>query len=201
MVMNGFTLYVSDIDKLVEIDTRSGKITNSYAADGAVFLNDTAVDKNGNVYVSDIAKKKIWQLKDGKMSVWYEKDDLMHPNGLRGIYGGKLLVAGWGKEMQDDGSTKVLGNLFTIDIATKELKTLGSGAPIGNLDGLERDAHGNFLVTDFNAGALYRIKKDGSHELLMDLNTGSADLDVIDKGHTAVVPIMMDDNIRAFSVD
>ena len=56
-------------------------------------------------------------------------------------------------------------------------------------------------ATDFNAGALYRIKKDGSHELLMDLNTGSADLDVIDKGHTAVVPIMMDDNIRAFSVD
>jgi hypothetical protein len=201
MVINGFTLYVSDIDKLVEIDTRTGKITNTYAADGAVFLNDTAVDKNGNVYVSDIAKKKIWQLKDGKMSVWYEKDDLMHPNGLRGIYGGKLLVAGWGKDMQDDGSTKVGGNLFTIEIASKELKNLGSGAPIGNLDGLERDAHGNFLATDFIAGALLRIKKDGSHEVLMDLNAGSADLDVINKGHIAVVPVMMDDNLRAFWVD
>ncbi len=201
MVINGFTLYVSDIDQLIEIDTRTGKITNRYPAAGAVFLNDTALDKDGNVYVSDIAKKKIWQLKDGKMSVWYEKDDLMHPNGLRGIYGGKLLVAGWGKDMQADGSTKVGGNLFTIDIATKDLKNLGSGAPIGNLDGLERDAHGNFLVTDFLAGSLMRINKDGSHEVLMDLNTGSADLDVINKGHIAVVPVMMDDNIRAFWVD
>jgi hypothetical protein len=201
MVINGFTLYVSDIDKLVEIDTRTGKITNTYAADGAVFLNDTAVDAAGNVYVSDIAKKKIWQLKDGKMAVWYEKDDLMHPNGLRVINGNKLLVAGWGTGMQDDGSTKVGGNLLTIDLTTKELKNLGSGAPVGNLDGLERDAHGNYLVTDFIAGGLHRINKDGTSELLMDLNTGSADLDVINNGHLAVVPVMLDDNVRAIYVD
>lgn len=201
MVIHGFKLYVSDIDNLIEIDTRTGKISNRYPAEGAVFLNDTAVDKTGTVYVTDIAKKKIWQLKDGKMSIWYEKDDLMHSNGLRVIHGNKLLVAGWGKDMQDDGSTKVGGNLFTIDLATKEMKNLGSGAPIGNLDGLERDAHGNFLVTDFLAGALMRIKKDGSHEVLMDLNAGSADLDVINKGHVAVVPVMLDDNVRAFWVD
>ncbi len=201
MVIHGFKLYVSDIDNLIEIDTRTGKISNRYPAEGAVFLNDTAVDKNGTVYVTDIAKKKIWHLKDGKMSVWYEKDDLMHSNGLRVIDGNKLLVAGWGKDMQDDGSTKVGGNLFTIDLATKEMKNLGSGAPIGNLDGLERDASGNFLVTDFLAGSLMRIKKDGSHEVLMDLNAGSADLDVINKGHVAVVPVMLDDNVRAFWVD
>ncbi len=152
MVMNGGKLYVSDIDQLIEIDPAAGKITASYPAEGAVFLNDTAVDEAGNVYVSDIAKRKIWQLKDGKMAVWYEKDDLMHPNGLR-IEGGKLIVAGWGKEMQDDGSTKVAGNLFTIDLATKELANLGSGAGIGNLDGLERGADGTFLATDFMAGA------------------------------------------------
>lgn len=201
MVMRGHTLYVSDIDKLVEIDTLAGKITAQYPAEGAVFLNDTAVDAAGNVYVSDIAKRKIWQLKDGKMSVWYEKDDLMHPNGLRVIYGNKLLVAGWGWDMQDDGSTKKPGNLVTIDLATKELKNLGSGEGVGNLDGLERDAHGNFLVTDFMAGGLHRVHKDGSHELLMDLNAGSADLDVIGKGHKAIVPVMMDDNIRALWVD
>jgi hypothetical protein len=201
MVINGFKLYVSDIDKLVEIDTRTGRIENRYDAPGSVFLNDTAVDKAGNVYVSDIAKKKIWQLKDGKMSIWYEKDDLMHPNGLRVIYGNRLLVAGWGRDMQDDGSTKTPGNLFTIDLTTKELKNLGSGAGIGNLDGLERDAHGEFLATDFLAGGLHRIHKDGTSELLMDLNAGSADLDVIKKGHVAVVPVMLDDNVRAFWVD
>lgn len=201
MVIDGFKLYVSDINKLVEIDTRTGRIENRYDAPGSVFLNDTAVDENGNVYVSDIAKKKIWQMKDGKMSVWYEKDDLMHPNGLRVIQGNKLLVAGWGKDMQDDGSTKVLGNLLTIDLNTKELKSLGSGEPVGNLDGLERDAHGGFLVTDFMKGALMRVGKDGSSEMLMDLNAGSADLDVNMNGHLAVVPVMMDDNVRAIWVE
>ena len=76
MVMGCGKLYVSDIDQLIEIDPVAGKVTATYPAEGAVFLNDTAVDEAGNVYVSDIAKRKIWQLKDGKMSVWYEKDDL-----------------------------------------------------------------------------------------------------------------------------
>ena len=201
MVMQGFNLYVTDIDRLVQIDTRTGKITNTYPAEGAKFLNDPAVDAKGNVYATDIAKRKIWQLKDGKMSLWYDTEDLQHVNGLRVIYGGKLLVAGFGRDMQDDGSTKTLGNLFTIDLKTKELKNLGDGRPVGNLDGLERDAHGNFLVTDFNAGALYRVHKDGSFETLLDLKAGSADLDVIDKGHTAIIPRMLEDTVRAYTVD
>ena len=201
MVMQGFTLYVTDIDRLVQIDTRTGKITNTYAADGAVFLNDPAIDAKGNVYVSDIAKRKIWQLRDGKMSIWYDADDLMHVNGLRVIYGGKLLVAGWGRGMHDDGSTDTLGNLFTIDLKTKAIKNLGDGRPAGNLDGLERDAHGEFLATDFIAGALLRIHKDGSLDTLLDLKPGSADLDVIDKGRTAIVPRMLEDTVTAYSVD
>jgi DNA-binding beta-propeller fold protein YncE len=200
MVMGGGKLYVSDIDNLVEIDPAAGKVTATYPAEGAVFLNDTAVDEAGNVYVSDIAKRKIWQLKDGKMSIWYEKDDLMHPNGLR-IEGGKLIVAGWGRDMQDDGSTKVPGNLFTIDLASKELKNLGSGAGIGNLDGLERGADGTFLVTDFMAGALFRIKEDGSSEMLADLNAGSADLEVSEDGKTAIVPQMMDNKVTAWGLE
>jgi hypothetical protein len=201
IVMQGFNMWVTDIDKLVQIDTRTGKITNTYPAEGAIFMNDPAVDGAGNVYVSDIAKRKIWQLKDGKLSIWYDKDDLMHVNGLRVIYGGKLLVAGWGKGMHDDGSTDSLGNLFTIDLKTKEMKNLGDGRPVGNLDGLERDAHGNFLATDFIAGGLFRIHKDGSFETLLDLKPGSADLDVIDKGRTAVIPRMLEDTVTAYSVD
>ena len=201
IVMQGFNMWVTDIDRLVQIDTRFAKITNTYPAEGAVFLNDPAVDSAGNVYVTDIAKRKIWQLKDGKMSIWYGEDDLQHVNGLRVIHGGKLLVAGFGRDMQDDGSTKTLGNLFTIDLKTKELKNLGDGRPVGNIDGLERDAHGNFLATDFNAGSLLRIHRDGSFETLLDLKPGTADLDVIDHGHTAVVPRMLEDTVTAYSVD
>jgi hypothetical protein len=201
IVMQGFNMYVTDIDRLVQIDTRSGKIINTYPAEGAKFLNDPAIDADGNVYVTDIALRKIWQLKDGKMSVWYDNPDLMHVNGLRVIYGNKLLVAGFGKGMHDDDTTDILGNLFTIDLKSKEMKNLGDGRPVGNLDGLERDAHGSFLATDFSRGGLYRIHKDGSFEKLLDMKKGSSDMDVIDRGHTAVVPHMLEDTITAYSVE
>jgi hypothetical protein len=201
IVMQGFKMWVTDIDRLIEIDTREGKIVNTYPADGAKFLNDPAVDAQGNVYVTDIAKRTIWQLKDGKMSIWYDKPDLPHSNGLRVIYGGKLLVAGFGVGLHDDDTTDKLGNLFTIDLKTKEMKNLGDGRPFGNLDGVERDAHGNFLVTDFTNGGLFRAFKDGSFEKLQTLKKGSSDLDVIDKGRTAVVPRMLDDTVTAYTVE
>jgi hypothetical protein len=200
IVMQGFKMWVTDIDRVHEIDTRLGKITNTFAADGAVFLNDPAVDKAGNVYVTDIAKRTIWKLENGKMAIWLQGDDLPHMNGLRVIYGGKLLVAGWGKGMHDDGSTDQPGHLFTVDLATKAIMDLGDGSAVGNLDGLERGTHGSYLATDFVAGGLYRIWPNGKSEMLLDLKPGSADLDTVNKGRMAVVPRMLEDTVTAYTV-
>lgn len=200
MVMKGDTLWVTDIDRLIEIDAKAGKIVNTYPAEGAIFLNDPAIDEDGNVYVSDIAARKIWRLKDGQMAIWYGEENLQHPNGLR-VEDGKLIVAGWGREMNDDGSTKVPGNLFTIDLKTKELLNLGGGQGVGNLDGLEKDAKGHYLATDFMAGALYRISADGTYETLLKLKQGSADLELLDDGQTVVIPKMMEDAITAYKVE
>ena len=201
IVMQGFKMWVSDIDQLVEIDTRTGTVTQKYDAKGAVFLNDTAVDAEGNVYVSDIAKSSIWKLSDGKLEPWYSTPDNLHINGLRVIRGNKLLVAGWGRGMHDDGSTDSLGNLFTVDLNSKEMKNLGDGRAVGNIDGLERDYHGGFLVTDFIKGGLMDVKKDGSFKVLMPFKPGSADLDVMNDGHEAIVPHMLEDTVTAYHID
>jgi hypothetical protein len=198
MVMKGNTLWVSDIDRLVEINTRTGTITKFYDAPGAVFLNDTAVDEDGNVYVSDIATRKIWRLKNGRMSVWV--DTPQHPNGLM-VRGEKLIVAGWGFNMDADGNTNPLGNLFTVDLESKAIRNLGDGRPVGNLDGLEPDGRGNFLVTDFNAGKLFRIFRDGSFVELADLEATSADLEVTDKGKTAIIPFLLGDKVTAYTIE
>jgi hypothetical protein len=199
IVISGFKMFVSDIDQLIEIDTRT-KAVVKYDAAGAKFLNDTAIDAAGNVYVSDIAKSTIWQLQDGKMSVWYDKPGMQNPNGLRVIRGNKLLVAGFGTGMHDDGAMDVNGNLFTIDLNTKELKAYGDGRPVGTLDGLERDYHGGFFATDFNHGALYDIHKDGSFDTILTLKPGSADMDANDFGTTVVIPQMLENQIEGYTI-
>jgi sugar lactone lactonase YvrE len=196
MILHGNLLYVSDIDTLVEIDVTKGAVTNSWVAEGSQFLNDTAVDADGRVFVSDMLADSIYVLENGKLAVFVQDPALLHPNGLR-VEGGKLLVAGWGEDIQPDFSTKTPGRLVSVDLTTKEISAVGSGEPIGNLDGLEPDGSGNWMVTDWVAGQLYRIQPDGSAEKLIDLNSGSADLEYVEREKLAIIPMMMDGKVTA----
>jgi sugar lactone lactonase YvrE len=196
LVMRGDQLFVPDIDRLVAIDVNTGKIVGTWNAEEAKFLNDTAVGEDGRVFVSDMITNSIYVLDGESLSLWLNDEALQHPNGLR-IEQDRLLVAPWGKELQQDFSTKVPGHMIAVDLASKAISTVGSGAPVGNLDGLEPDGQGNWLVTDWVAGALHRIKADGSFEMLLDLNQGSADLEVIDNGGLAIIPMMMDNTVVA----
>ena len=54
-------------------------------------------------------------------------------------------------EPEPDFSTKVPGRLFAIDLKTKAT-TLITPKPFANIDGLESDGRGGFIVSDWNAG-------------------------------------------------
>jgi hypothetical protein len=68
------------------------------------------------------------------------------------------------------------GHLLAIDLETRQIGSLGSGDPVGNLDGLQPDGEGGWLVTDWIARRLLRVGSDGGFEELVDLPMGSADL-------------------------
>lgn len=179
LVMKGDTLFVTDIDQLVAIDVERGEVIGKWAAKDAQFLNDPAVDEVGRVFASDMLANKIYVLEGDVLSVWLEGENLLHPNGLH-VEDGRLLVAGWGRDIQPDFSSKTSGHLISINLDTKAITDIGPGEPVGNLDGLEPDGAGNWLVTDWIAGALLRIHPDGKAEQLMDLNQGSADLEAVE---------------------
>lgn len=65
LALAGGKLYVADIDQLVEIDTANGTISARYPAAGSKFMNDTAADGEGRIYVTDMGGNAIWRLENG----------------------------------------------------------------------------------------------------------------------------------------
>jgi len=189
-------LYAADIDRLVEIDAKTGKIVARYDAPGAKFLNDVAADRQGRIYVSDSGTSTIWRLAEGKLETWMDGPALKYPNGLH-VEGDKLMVAAWGPPRED--GTSAPANMLEISIPDKTVRDLGDGRPIGNLDGLEpyNDA---FLVTDWVAGSLYRIDRTGRAELLLELGPGSADIGYVPAQRLLLVPMMKDDKLVAYKL-
>ena len=199
MAVVGERLYVSDIDELVAIDTKTGAIAQNWPAAGAKFLNDVAADEQGRVFVSDMLSNQIWLLDGDSFAVWLEDAKLENPNGLK-VAGDKLIVAAWGK-MEPDWSTKVPGHLLAIDIASKQIGDLGDPKPVGNLDGLEPDGAGGWYISDWAAGALYHAAPDGRAEQIMDLAQGSADIGVLTDDKIVLVPMMVDGTVVAYKME
>ena len=198
LILRDDRLFVSDIDRLVAIDTVTGKIAGTWQAAGAKFLNDTAVDAQGRIYVSDMADDAIWVLDGDRFEPFLRDHALSAPNGLF-VQDDRLLVAAWGA-MEADWSTKVPGHLLAVDLASKAITSASDGAPIGNLDGLEPTAPA-WLTTDWISGGLIRIDDSGKAERLAPLAPGSADLGILPPQGLVLVPMMKDDKLQAWRLD
>jgi sugar lactone lactonase YvrE len=192
-------LYVSDIDKLAEIDIASGQVVKRYDAKDAKFLNDVAADAEGNVYVSDMATNTIWRLSGGTFEVFLKDDKLEGPNGLL-VEGDSLLVGAWGV-MTDGFATKVPGHLKAVSLKDKSITSRGDGAPTGNLDGLEPFGDGTYLVTDWMAGTVLSMTADGKATELTNLGQGTADLGYDPKTYTAFIPQMKSGVLYGYKVE
>lgn len=192
-------LWVADIDQLVSIDIAKGEVIEKIEVPDAEFLNDVICDADGTVFVSDTMPNRIVQCRDGVVSVFAEGDELEHPNGLL-IQEGRLIVGGWGDGIQDDFSTETAGRLYSLDLQTKE-KQLITEQPLGNLDGLEADGEGGFIVTDWIAGKVMRVSADGDAEVLLQLGKGTADHAYLAETGLVIVPRMIDNRISAYQLE
>ena len=199
MVLHDRTLYVADIDELIEINVASGEIVKRYPAKGAIFLNDVAVGEDGTVYVSDTPMNTIWRLKDGMFEPWFANDVLNGPNGLL-VQDGRLIVASFGK-LPGEGQKQELGGLLAVDIEKQAVSTIGTNDKLGNLDGLQALAPGVYLVTDWAAGGLYRVDAKGKFERLIKLGKGSADFVYFPDTKLALIPIMLSNSLVAYTLD
>lgn len=196
-VHNG-TLWAADLGEVIGIDVASGKITSRTKLDGAMFPNDVAVGGDGTVYVSDMMGNKIYAVKDGKASVFLEGEQLEHPNGLL-VEGDRLLVGGWGSAPKADFSTDVPGHLFAIDLKTKA-KTLITQQPFANIDGLESDGRGGYVVTDYIKGEVIRVSASGEPRTVAKFMPGTADIGFMADHNMVLIPHMNENKVAAYTL-
>ena len=179
-------LYVSDINRVHEINTESGKITRTYTVEGAKFLNDIAI-ANGKVYVSDSRGGAIHVIEDGKVSAFLS--NLQGPNGLF-AENGDLVVAFW------DAKT-----LNTIDISSKEITTRTEG--IENPDGIEAIDNNEYLVSSWN-GLVHHVDSDWKKTLILDTRNDSlnaADIEYVKSKNLLLVPTFFKNKVMAYELD
>ena len=199
-------LWVADIDELVEIDLQSGNILSKIPIPGSAFLNDVAISDDGRVFVSDTLKNRIYLVDRGKVTTFAKGKHLQSPNGLL-IEENKLFVAGWGNIINDATfETDVPGNVFALDIKSqqkhkqkqKQKQTI-TQAPLGNLDGIEQDLDGNFLVSDYTGGKLFVVNSTNGepYELISDLE-GPADIGFIPDNNLIIVPSLSQSTVTAY---
>ena len=56
-------------------------------------------------------------------------------------------------------------------------------------------------MTDWAAGALYRVDAKGKAQQLIDLNQGSADLTYLPDKKIVLIPMMLDNTLVAYRLD
>jgi hypothetical protein len=194
----GGTLWVADLDELIGIDLASAKENARLKIDGAKFLNDVAIGADGTVYVSDTMTSAIHAIRDGKATVFAQGEQLEHPNGLF-VEGERLIVGGWGKP-EADFTTKVPGRLYSLDLKTKQ-KTLITKQPLGNIDGVEQEARGGYLVTDYMAGKLIQVSPTGESRVVRTFKPGLADHTFLyAQGDILIAPHMNENTVGAYDI-
>lgn len=191
-------LWVSDIDRIVAIEIASAKIIKSIPIERSKFLNDVAVDQNGNVYVSDMFTNTIYLYSNNTVSVFDNGEHLEHPNGLL-VRGRQLIVGCWGSKMQNDFSTKTKGRLLAIDLKTKQRFNI-TAKQTGNLDGVETDGGKGYFVSDWIAGKVFHVNQDGESKIVLEPGKGTADIAYLTEQELLIVPEMLNNKITAYRV-
>lgn len=183
--MAGDKLYVSDVDKLVEIDIAAGKVAARYPAPGATFLNDVAVAPDGTVLAADSGTGRIFALRQGAMTVWSADPELKSVNGLL-AEPGRLVV------------TTMEGKLLAIDYPARAVKVLATG--LGQADGVTPGDGDNYFVSEW-PGRLFRVTPQGQAQVLMDTRKKGAYInDFIRVGDLLIVPSWEPGKVSAYRI-
>lgn len=182
----GNSLFVADIDEVVEIDINQGSILNRYVVEGTPTLNDITVH-DGKVYISGSDSNKVFELKDGKVVVILE-GDFGRPNGLFAEADRLLMI------------TSNSSQLKSFDWATQQPTVLVDS--LGHGDGIVPVGNGDYLASSWK-GELFYITSDWKRIQLLDTREAAinaADIDYVISQNLLLVPTFFDNRVVAYEL-
>lgn len=182
-ISNG-KLYTSETTEIAIIDIDKPSIVKRIPIEGAVMLNDLAVDSKGVLYVSDTRTGKVYRIEGDNPSVYLE--NIPGANGLLTV----------GSDLYVVGST----NFLKVN-AQKEVTNIADGFESG-LDGIVMIDEGEFVLSNYK-GILYYVNADGTSQLLLDSRASGVmanDIDYDEKSKTLFVPSFGTNRIIAYEV-
>lgn len=183
MAILGGKLYVTDIDRLVEIDLESGKQLNEFVIENAIFLNDVSSTSTA-VYFSDMKTGKIHELKNGEVATFAE--NLASINGLYAEQDKLLCLTGAGFQW--------------VDYLTQEVSTITDEIKGG--DGIERTSNGAYVASKWK-GQVYLVSGSKA-ELLLDTEkegTQTADIGYLAKENLVLIPTFFGNRVVAYKLN
>ncbi len=147
-LFNGM-FYTAENTGIAVIDVDKATVIKRIPIEGAVNLNDLAVDSKGVIYVSDTRTGKVYRVENEKSSLYLE--NIPGANGLLTVNTDLYVV----------GST----TLQKVS-ASKEITKIADGFESG-LDGIVMVAANEFVLSNYR-GMLYYVNADGTKQVLLD---------------------------------
>lgn len=177
-------LFVADVDAVVVIDTKKGIISKRIPVEGAVFLNDLSVNKQGVIFVTDSRTSKVHKIENDVVSLFLE--NLKNPNGIL-VQGKEIYILNSGEVLKADRNGKIQKVAEGLESRT---------------DGIEQVKGKDFIVSCWS-GVVYYVKADGSSQQLLDTREqkiNSADIGYDKKNRIVYVPTFFKNSVVAYQL-
>lgn len=182
-LFNGM-FYTAEQTGIAVVDVEKGEVVKRIPVEGAVMLNDLAVDSKGIIYVSDTRAAKVYRIEGDKPNVYIE--NVPGANGLLTVNSDLYVLT----------STS-----FQRVSADKVVTKIADGFESG-LDGIVMVAQNEFIISDYH-GILYYVKADRTRQVLLDTRANgimSNDISYDSKTKTLYVPSFSTNRIIAYRV-
>ena len=181
-------LYIVERFGVVKFDLKNNTESRRYRIISAGFLNDVAIDKDENIYVSVSDTNIIYRIKDGTVEKWFESPQIGNPNGIM-CDGDKIIVG-----VCSDNTLK------SISIADKKLNlvaTAGKGFAV--IDGVKK--YGNDYLISHYEGTILLLHSDGTITEVMDTSKEGvfcADFEFIEDQKLILIPTLKNNRVSLY---